>query len=406
MIHMKKLKEYEEDIYKCSRCGLCQSVCPVFKATRNECAVSRGKFNMLNGIIKGELHMSDKIKSYLDLCTGCNACKDFCPSGIDASKIFIAAKCENYKIKKLSFIEKFLNSYLLFKSMLICANLFYFVYRLFFIGEIVSFFEKQLLNTGIIGKRIVLLNSFAKKYIKKSKISVNSKKTGKAVYFDGCFNKYINTDTKDAVKTILAKSDIELVEKNFECCGVSYLYDGNISKFKQLLNHNISKLDETIDYVITDCASCRSVLKEYGEYGVSRESKIFSDKVKGVSELLNQFSFSSKKFLNIAVHKPCHDNYDFIEIVKNIDGINYIEADDYDRCCGFSGKFALQNQKISREISKQKAINYINKKTDIILTTCPACILGLNQGLAEIQADKKPLVMNLYVFLALYCTNN
>ena len=33
-------------------CGLCQSVCPVFKATQNECAVSRGKFNILNGIIK------------------------------------------------------------------------------------------------------------------------------------------------------------------------------------------------------------------------------------------------------------------------------------------------------------------------------------------------------------------
>lgn len=77
---MNNLKDYEEDIYKCSRCGLCQFVCPVFKASVNECAVSRGKFNMLNGVIKGELSLNRKIKSYLDLCTGCNACKIFAPA--------------------------------------------------------------------------------------------------------------------------------------------------------------------------------------------------------------------------------------------------------------------------------------------------------------------------------------
>ena len=89
---MKNLKDYEDEIYKCSRCGLCQSVCPVYKATLNECAVSRGKFNILNGIIKGELKLNSTVKKYLDLCTGCNACHDFCPSKIDVKEIFTAAK--------------------------------------------------------------------------------------------------------------------------------------------------------------------------------------------------------------------------------------------------------------------------------------------------------------------------
>ena len=118
---MNNLKDYEEDIYKCSRCGLCQFVCPVFKASVNECAVSRGKFNMLNGVIKGELSLNRKIKSYLDLCTGCNACKDFCPSKINAKEIFIAAKAQYYKNNKISLKEKIVNSYVLFKTALCCA---------------------------------------------------------------------------------------------------------------------------------------------------------------------------------------------------------------------------------------------------------------------------------------------
>ena len=109
---MKNLHDFEEEIYKCSRCGLCQSVCPVFKATMNECAVSRGKFNILNGIIKGDLKMTDNVKSYLDLCTGCNACKDFCPSGIDAREIFIAAKQDFYSKNEISFRNKCVQVYL------------------------------------------------------------------------------------------------------------------------------------------------------------------------------------------------------------------------------------------------------------------------------------------------------
>ena len=126
-----------------------------------------------------------------------------------------------------------------------------------------------------------------------------------------------------------------------------------------------------------------------------------------VSDLLKDFNFTSNKKYKVAVHKPCHDTYDFIDIVKNIKGIEYIEAKDFDKCCGFSGKFALQNQEISRKISKQKAQSYLDAKVDFILTTCPACQLGLNQGLTEILAEnskeKIPEVMNLFLFLAKYC---
>lgn len=405
---MKKLKDYEEDIYKCSRCGLCQSVCPVFNATMNECAVSRGKFNMLNGIIKGELSFSDKIKSYLDLCTGCNACKDFCPSGIDACKIFIAAKDEYYKNKRLSGFVKFIDSYAVFKMILWTAGWFYAVYRFFKIYKIVSLFENCLSKAGLAGKRVVLFNSLARKYIKPMKNQKTAAKTSgikktKAVYFDGCFNKYVNSDTKDAVAKLLEKSDIEIIEKDFECCGVSYLFDGNISSFKKLVKRNISQLDEDIDYILTDCASCNIVLKEYENYLSDKAVKDFSQKVLSVTELLKNMKFVCKKSLKIAVHKPCHDNYDFVSIVKNIKNIDFIDVEDYDKCCGFSGKFALKNQEISRKISRKKADKYVDSCVDIILTTCPACVLGLNQGLAEIPAAKKPVVMNLFVFIALFC---
>ena len=65
---MHKLKDFKDEINKCSKCGLCQAVCPIYKLTGNDCAVSRGKFVMLNGVLKNDLKLNKNINKYLDLC--------------------------------------------------------------------------------------------------------------------------------------------------------------------------------------------------------------------------------------------------------------------------------------------------------------------------------------------------
>lgn len=402
---MKSLKDFEEDIYKCSRCALCQSVCPIYKVTLNECCVSKGKFNMLNGIIKGELAMTRQAKKYLDLCTQCNACKNFCPSGIDARKIFIAAKNEYYKKNSQPILLRFANSYKVFKTILFLSRIFFGLYRTFKLDKIVNILRPLILKTGILGKRLILLNSLASKNIKKSKKNKKNKQTSKkAIYFKGCFNQYINNDTELAVKDLLNETGVEFIEKDFECCGISYLHDGDIENFKKLAQINIKKLDTDADYIITDCASCFDVLKNYEEYIETKQAKDIAKKVITPVELLSKKNFKSKKHLKITIHKPCHENFDIEKFIKSVENLEYIQAQDYDKCCGFSGKFALQNQEISREISRRKAQQFIKTGADIILTTCPACILGLEQGLAETGEQNVPAVMNLFVFLAQYCT--
>ena len=68
---MKTLKNFKQQINSCSKCGLCQSQCPIYKITGNDCTVSRGHFIMLQGLIKGDLKMSKTINHYLNLCLKC-----------------------------------------------------------------------------------------------------------------------------------------------------------------------------------------------------------------------------------------------------------------------------------------------------------------------------------------------
>ena len=75
--------ELKEEIYKCSKCGLCKSVCPLYLLTKNEMYSPRGRFILLNNILSNNLRPSKSFIKNLDFCLNCNLCKDFCPSNID-----------------------------------------------------------------------------------------------------------------------------------------------------------------------------------------------------------------------------------------------------------------------------------------------------------------------------------
>jgi glycolate oxidase iron-sulfur subunit len=105
---MQEMIDYKEDITKCSNCGLCQTVCPVYKITKDECALSRGKFIILKGVLKNELKLNKNIIKKIDICLNCNACKEFCPSGINAVEIFSTVK--NSFNSSENFMNKFLYS--------------------------------------------------------------------------------------------------------------------------------------------------------------------------------------------------------------------------------------------------------------------------------------------------------
>ncbi len=327
---MSDLKDFKAEINKCSKCGLCQAVCPVYKATGNECAVSRGKFVMLDGVLKGDLKLNKNINKYLDMCLKCGKCSDFCPSGIDVCKIFETAK--NQYMKKTRF------------------------------GKLLFFLQNKFFH----------IKNLRPKF----------KKTGtlKLLYFRGCVNNFF----PDCDRVLAKIPDIEIIERDFECCGIPLLSSGNLEGFEALKTHNLRQVDCDFDYVFTNCASCESTLKQY-----------LDAEFINLGELLIRqgLKFKFPKPIKITFHKPCHlkDDSFLKPLLANCENVEYVEMKDYDECCGFAGEFAIKNPKISMEISKKKAKNIINTGADCVITTCPACILGLNQGLIGHKIKVKSL---------------
>lgn len=370
---MKKLEDFADDINKCSKCGLCQSVCPVYKITGNDCAVSRGKFVMLDGVLKGDLKLNKNIEKYLDMCLKCGKCKSFCPSSIDVCEIFNTAKYEYAKDTFSGKFEKFLESRLIF-------------------GNFVN------LMKAVVPR---------KKFTQKGKY--------KLLYFKGCVND-VFPKVENALKTVFAHLDVEIIERDFECCGLPFLSSGNMERYEEVKKHNLALMDCEYDYILTDCASCENTLKGYFanpspeilNSQVSLKNSTLSRKGRGniinAAEFLSSqnIKFKFKNPVKVTFHKPCHlENADFLSsLLEKCENVEYVEMKNYDDCCGFAGEFAVKNSKISQKLSKQKAGHALATGAEYLLTTCPACVMGLYQGFAA--AGKKPLkIMNLMEFLAL-----
>ena len=324
---MKDLAEYKNEIHSCSKCGLCQSVCPIYEVTKNDCSVSRGMFIMLKGLLKGELKMSKKLNRYLDLCLKCGACTKFCPSGIDIVDIIASAKAEYFQSHP---IEKF-----------------------------ISFIQAKL----IFGLGVKTLGLFSKNII-------SQKFDKKVIYFGGCGG---NLKGNKSVVAILNACGIEVVTPQFGCCGIPFYVRGDKKSFEKAKQNFINLIEKyDIREIVTTCASCEKTLKSYNIDGLI---------VKNIFEYIKEHNLNLKlkKKIRVTFHKPCNvDNYSDIEwILNNTENLEYVPMKNFDKCCGLNGIFKLSDYKILSKIPKEKHENIRQTKAKTVLTSCLGCEAAL-----------------------------
>ena len=320
---MRNLKDCQEQIHSCSKCGLCQSVCPIYKITGNDCTVSRGHFIMLMGLIKGELRMTKTMNKYLDICLKCGACSKFCPSGIDVVDIISLAKAEYFKTHFAERIKSFFQKYFIF-------GLFFNIFKIFHLPRKSKKFEKKVL------------------------------------YFGGCNSKI--KGNKSVIK-ILNSVGVEVVSTDFDCCGMPFYVRGDLESFEKYKNKFLRTVEKYgIKDIVTTCASCEKALKAYKADGIN---------IRNIFEYMreNELKLKLKKKKRVTFHKPCNiNNYDDIKwLLKNTVNLKYVEAEDFDKCCGFNGILRFGHYNIMRILFSDKHKKLKRTKAKVVLTSCLGC---------------------------------
>jgi len=124
----------------------------------------------------------------------------------------------------------------------------------------------------------------------------------------------------------------------------------------------------------------------------AEKAKDFAAKVKDISEFLVDIGLDTEMGTikkKITWHDPCHlGRYQKIKaqprtILQSIPGVDFIELPESDMCCGAAGSYAFTHYDLSKKVRERKMGNVEKTGADILVSSCPACVMQLSYGVSE-----------------------
>jgi glycolate oxidase iron-sulfur subunit len=410
----RRVKELEDQLVVCIRCGTCQSVCPLFEQTHREADVARGKLALLDGLGKNMFDNAKGVEERLNRCLLCGSCAANCPSGVNVLEIFIKARAILTEYKGLSPAKQ-----LIFKKVLSDPKAFDFFAEL--AGKFQGVFTRKEQNPQETScARVIspLLDnrhfpSMAEKSFHRLTPRLNTPpgKSGiKVALFTGCIiDKVFPRIATDAMAVFKHHGIGLYIPDGQGCCGIPALASGDRKSFTKLVDHHIRLFDrEKFDYLVTACATCTSTIKKLWPSIYEGTGSGIKAKIRELSEKtldINQFLVNTVPFVQlepkdekngerVTYHDPCHLKKSLgvagePRALIRAAGHELVEMEGADKCCGMGGSFNLYHYGISSRIGNLKQQNISDTRCDTVATGCPACMVQISDMLAKNGANIK-----------------
>lgn len=393
--------EWEKEVIKCIRCGSCQNVCPIFAELTSEATVARGKVRLIRTAIKNDIEISSGFAELMSQCLMCKACVANCPSGVRVDKLVEAARVETVRRRGMHPLKKFI-----FRVVLKNRGIFHLGLRS---GAI---FQKLLFRPGPNGQGMLprlpmgidmrrMIKPIAPTSLRQQfPETVKGKNSrGRVAFFTGCMMNYFYVDAGRSVIEVLNKLGYDVtIPLRQTCCGTPARVNGDKETAIALAKANIdvfANLD--VDAVIVACASCGLALKEeYAELLADdpkylAKAKKLMAKVKDFNEFVVSIDGWDKNLGRVSVkttyHDPCHlargqnIRKQPRQIIQAVPGAQFSELPRIEKCCGMAGSYSLYHYDTSKKINDKKIADIEATGAEVLLTSCPACLMQMEDGL-------------------------
>jgi glycolate oxidase iron-sulfur subunit len=417
MADMKELanlvKELEDQLVTCIRCGMCQSVCPLFEQTRKEADVARGKLALLTGLMENMFTDPDGVNERLNRCLLCGSCASNCPSGVNVVEIFIKARAILAEYKGLSPAKK-----LIFRQLL--AHPGRFDAMVDWAGRFQGLFAKPDANAqGTSCARLVSPLLSHRHFMPLSPTPFHKILPGKGLttrgsgprvaFFTGCLIDKIFPGVAHASLKVLSHHNVgAVIPPGQGCCGIPSLASGDRDSFTRLVDHNLALFEKhDFDVLVTACATCTSTIKKLLPSVYKNPSPGMQKKLTALSEKtmdINQFlvdqvgikpietGLEDAEKEIVTYHDPCHLKKslgvaDQPRQVIRAAGCRLEEMAGSDKCCGMGGSFNIYHYDLSSAIGTLKEHNIEATGCATVSTGCPACMMQISDMLGKAGAS-------------------
>ncbi len=211
--------------------------------------------------------------------------------------------------------------------------------------------------------------------------------------FVPCFVDQLYPETAFNMVKVLEKACCEVhYNTNQTCCGQPAFNAGFWKEAKDVALKFINDFEGT-DYVVAPSASCVGFVRNY--YTQLFEDSSRHNQVKDLSNRIFEFSEFLTEILKIenygaelnakatyhdscAALRECKIKEGPRKLLNKVKGLELIEMNETETCCGFGGSFAVKFEAISIAMADQKVNHALNTNADIIISTDLSCLMHLD----------------------------
>lgn len=391
-------EELKEQVHNCIRCGLCMSTCPVYKQLFFEGASPRGKIQLIKKVLEGKLEPSANFARLLGTCLLCETCTVTCPSGVQLDRLMKAMRAELLSRFSLPWEKRTLFN-LLSGSRLLPFCMFW--------GRTLENPLRFLLpSQGRVGtipfSKLPRLNARPLISQYPEVVRPDGARVGRVLYFVGCATNYLSENVGRSVIAILSRLGVEvIIPRGQMCCGFPICLAGARKAALKNIRRNLQVFDPTtVDAVIVDCATCGAALKEeyprvleeMGEGKAAEAARRLGQKVLDISQYLSRFDLGKNLRpveSRVTYHDPCHllrtqkVKEEPRSLLKGIPGLEFVEMEGADLCCGGGGTFQVEHPEVAAGITANKIQAILETRADLVATGCPGCRLQIHGNLKD-----------------------
>ncbi len=399
---------------KCNGSGDCRkldfsggTMCPSYKATRNEKDTTRARANALRNFLshpedRKNPFDSEELKEVMDLCISCKACGTECPSNVDMTTLKAEFQYQYQKTNGKSLRSRVFANINSANKM---ASIFYPLSNWALNSNFISSPLKKILNIAPERSLPLVQKVSLRQYYKKYPRAVLTKPIKEVYLFCDEFTNYNEPDIGIKTLNLLGVLNYKVNLIDHPESGRAAFSKGFLSKAKKLANSNV----EIFSPIITsDCPLIgiepSSILSFRDEYPkivdiplIEKANKL-KNHVFTIEEFLrneiNLGNIHSKQFDNtkrhIAVHGHCHQKAlstiaytcEILSIPEN-NTVELIPSG----CCGMAGSFGYEKEHyaISMKIGGSVLFPHLNKTAEhtIIAASGTSCRHQIKDGVAK-----------------------
>ena len=392
----------ESDLYRCVHCGLCLSSCPTYVETALEMESPRGRLALMKAVNEGRVEITARIVSHWEMCLQCRACEAVCPSGVPYGRIMErtraqvrAAGLQGRELRRFS--RFFLQAALPHPRRLRFGAHLIRLYQRLGIQKLLRLSHLLHLLPGGLAQLESQLPPIGEKFFGPSATvhPAQGERKMTVALLSGCVMPLMQGPTMEATVRVLTRNGCDVaVPKGQGCCGALNAHAGDLDNSRAMARTNIDTLMAAdVERVITSSAGCGSTMKEYAELlkddpDYSAKAARFSEMMQDVTEFLVGLPFqppTGNVNRKVTYQDPCHLAHAQRitaaprAILNSIPGLELIEMENSDLCCGGAGIYSSVQPALSQRLLKRKMNAIEATGTHEVITANPGCMLQIEQ---------------------------